>query len=94
MATRLHGALAHLDWRTCRQRFAGPAARQDVVLRESPADQLAQDWHSFGAVQTGDVIAAPTAHPWPRLRRLRAVSAPEGRGGAGVVLPGQRAGLG
>ena len=51
-------------------RFAGPAARlKDVVLRESPADRLAQDWHSFDAVQAGDVIAhradgTPVAAPY------------------------------
>ena len=38
-------------------RFGGPAARlKDVVLRESPGDQLVRDWHSFDAVRAGDVI--------------------------------------
>ena len=61
VATRaIHGALAHLELAhvPAPPRFAGPAARlKDVVLRESPADRLAQDWHSFDAVQAGDVIA-------------------------------------
>ena len=73
VATRaIHGALAHLELAhvPAPQRFAGPAARlKDVVLRESPADRLAQDWHSFDAVQAGDVIAhradgTPVAAPY------------------------------
>jgi len=72
-ATRaIHGALAHLELAhvLAPPRFAGPAARlKDVVLRESPADRLAQDWHSFDAVQAGDVIAhradgTPVAAPY------------------------------
>ena len=72
-ATRaIHGALAHLELAhvPAPPRFAGPAARlKDVVLRESPADRLAQDWHSFDAVQAGDVIAhradgTPVAAPY------------------------------
>ena len=72
-ATRaIHGALAHLELAhvLAPPRFAGPAARlTDVVLRESPADRLAQDWHSFDAVQAGDVIAhradgTPVAAPY------------------------------
>lgn len=39
-------------------RFDGPAARlQDVVLRESPDDQLARNWNSFDVVRTGELIA-------------------------------------
>ncbi|MBY4598788.1 succinylglutamate desuccinylase/aspartoacylase domain-containing protein [Ottowia caeni] len=39
-------------------RFSGPAARlQDVVLRESAADQLAREWNSFDVVRAGDLIA-------------------------------------
>ena len=73
VATRaIHGALAHLELVhvLAPPRFAGPAARlKDVVLRESPADRLAQDWHSFDAVQAGDVIAhradgTPVAAPY------------------------------
>ena len=73
VATRaIHGALAHLELAhvPAPPRFAGPAARlKDVVLRESPADRLAQDWHSFDAVQAGDVIAhradgTPVAAPY------------------------------
>ena len=73
VATRaIHGALAHLELAhvLAPPRFAGPAARlKDVVLRESPADRLAQDWHSFDAVQAGDVIAhradgTPVAAPY------------------------------
>lgn len=73
VATRaIHGALAHLELThvPAPPRFAGPAARlKDVVLRESPADRLAQDWHSFDAVQAGDVIAhradgTPVAAPY------------------------------
>ena len=73
VATRaIHGALAHLELVhvPAPPRFAGPAARlKDVVLRESPADRLAQDWHSFDAVQAGDVIAhradgTPVAAPY------------------------------
>ena len=73
VATRAnHGALAHLELAhvPAPPRFAGPAARlKDVVLRESPADRLAQDWHSFDAVQAGDVIAhradgTPVAAPY------------------------------
>ena len=72
-ATRaIHGALAHQERAhvPAPPRFAGPAARlKDVVLRESPADRLAQDWHSFDAVQAGDVIAhradgTPVAAPY------------------------------
>ena len=72
-ATRaIHGALAHLELAhvLAPPRYAGPAARlKDVVLRESPADRLAQDWHSFDAVQAGDVIAhradgTPVAAPY------------------------------
>lgn len=38
--------------------FDGPAARlQEVVLRESPDDQLAREWKSFDAVRSGDLIA-------------------------------------
>ena len=73
VATRaIHGALAHVELAhvPAPPRFAGPAARlKDVVLRESPADRLAQDWHSFDAVQAGDVIAhradgTPVAAPY------------------------------
>ena len=73
VATRaIHGALAHLELAhvPAPPRFAGPAARlKDVVLRESLADRLAQDWHSFDAVQAGDVIAhradgTPVAAPY------------------------------
>ena len=73
VATRaIHGALAHLELAhvPAPPRFAGPAARlKDVVLRESPADRLAQDWHCFDAVQAGDVIAhradgTPVAAPY------------------------------
>ena len=73
VATRaIHGALAHLELAhvPAPPRFAGPAAQlKDVVLRESPADRLAQDWHSFDAVQAGDVIAhradgTPVAAPY------------------------------
>ena len=73
VATRaIHGALAHLELAhvPAPPRFAGAAARlKDVVLRESPADRLAQDWHSFDAVQAGDVIAhradgTPVAAPY------------------------------
>ena len=55
----LYGALAHLDLAhvPALPRFAGPAARlKDVVLRQSPGDRLVRDWHSFDAVQAGDVI--------------------------------------
>ncbi|QTD45026.1 succinylglutamate desuccinylase/aspartoacylase family protein [Ottowia testudinis] len=60
VATRaIHGALAHLGLAdvTAPPRFTGPAARlKDVVLRQSPDDRLLRDWHSFDAVQAGDVI--------------------------------------
>ena len=55
----IHGALALLGLADvpAPPRFGGPAARlKDVVLRESPGDQLVRDWHSFDAVQAGDVI--------------------------------------
>ena len=56
----IHGALAHLGLAhvPAPARFSGPAARlTEVVLRRSPRDQLARDWHSFDAVDAGDVIA-------------------------------------
>jgi predicted deacylase len=55
----LHGALtelglAHVD---APARFTGAATRlTDVVLRESPGDRLARNWHSFDTVAAGDVI--------------------------------------
>ena len=55
----IHGALALLGLADvpAPPRFGGPAARlKDVVLRESPGDQLVRDWHSFDAVRAGDVI--------------------------------------
>ena len=58
-ARAIHGALAHLDLAhaPAPPRFAGPAARlRDVVLRASAGDRLVRDWHSFDAVQAGDVI--------------------------------------
>lgn len=73
VATRaIHGALAHLGLAhvPAPPHFAGPAARlKDVVLRQSPADRLVRDWHSFDAVQAGDVIAhradgTPVAAPY------------------------------
>ena len=68
----LHGALHHLGLADvpAPAPLHGPAVRlKDVVLRESPADRLAQDWHSFDAVQAGDVIAhradgTPVAAPY------------------------------
>lgn len=56
----LYGALAHLGLADvpAPPRFTGPAARlRDVVLRASLDDRLVRDWHSFDAVQAGDVIA-------------------------------------
>lgn len=56
----LLGALAHLGMAhvPAPPRFTGPAARlTGVVLRASPGDRLARDWHSFDTVQAGDVIA-------------------------------------
>ncbi len=55
----LHGALAHLGLAhvDAPARFTGASARlKDVVLRESVQDQLVRDWHSFDAVEAGDVI--------------------------------------
>ncbi len=55
----LQGALAHLGLAevAAPARFAGAAARlTDVVLRESPQDRLVRDWHSFDALQAGDLI--------------------------------------
>jgi predicted deacylase len=55
----LHGALAALGLAQvdAPARFDGPTARlKDVVLRESPHDRLVRDWHSFDAVEAGDVI--------------------------------------
>ena len=68
----VHGALALLGLAhvPAPPRFSGPAARlTDVVLRESANDTLARDWHSFDAVQMGDVIATradgtPVAAPY------------------------------
>ncbi|MDO5624474.1 MAG: succinylglutamate desuccinylase/aspartoacylase family protein [Pseudomonadota bacterium] len=38
-------------------RFDGQTVRlKDVVLRAAPGDTLARDWHSFDAVQAGDLI--------------------------------------
>ena len=56
----LHGALRHLGLAevSAPPRFAGRAARlRNVVLRDSPGDALAQDWHSFDPVRAGDTIA-------------------------------------
>jgi predicted deacylase len=55
----LHGALAELGLASvdAPARFTGAAARlTDVVLRQAPGDRLARDWHSFDAVEAGDVI--------------------------------------
>ena len=68
----IHGALALLGLADvpAPPRFGGPAARlKDVVLRESPGDQLVRDWHSFDAVRAGDVIGvradgAPVTAPY------------------------------
>lgn len=56
----IRGALAMLGMADvpAPPRFNGPAARlQDVVLRESPSDQLVRDWCSFDAVRHGELIA-------------------------------------
>jgi hypothetical protein len=67
----IHGALALLGLADvpAPPRFGGPAARlKDVVLRESPGDQLVRDWHSFDAVRAGDVIGVrEDGTPVPRL---------------------------
>ena len=55
----IHGALAHLGLAEAPApaRFGGAAARlKDVVLREADGDRLVRDWHSFDAVQAGDLI--------------------------------------
>ena len=55
----LHGALAALGLAHVEAPapFTGPSTRlQEVVLRESPADRLVRDWHSFDVVEAGDVI--------------------------------------
>ncbi len=55
----LHGALAHLGLAqvAAPARFRGAAARlTDVVLRQSPQDRLARDWHSFDTVRAGEPI--------------------------------------
>lgn len=54
------GALAHLGLAavTPPAPCTAPAARlKDVVLRESPGDRLAQDWHSFDPVRAGQPVA-------------------------------------
>ncbi|WP_051237372.1 succinylglutamate desuccinylase/aspartoacylase domain-containing protein [Ottowia thiooxydans] len=56
----IRGALALLGMADvpAPSRFAGRAARlKDVFLRESLADELAGDWHSFDVVKAGDLIA-------------------------------------
>jgi len=55
----LHGALAALGLAQVEAPapLTGPSTRlRDVVLRESPGDRLARGWHSFDAVEAGDVI--------------------------------------
>lgn len=56
----LLGALRLLDMADvpAPEPFAGRATRlKDVVLRESPGDELARPWRSFDAVQAGELIA-------------------------------------